>query len=137
MKLLKALVWVIFVIIMVFIFRYACSGGEPDIAEAPVRILTFQGRDNAITPAFVVKGDEGWPIEFKVVWYATPKDAYFAFDVHSVSVNNPSIAGNPYKVMYGSIPVSFSHPNPFASKGEFVIEVIASSNCKWEIEIWQ
>ena len=105
--------------------------------ESSILLATFEGTGEIITPTFIVEGTEGSPIEFEVKWEAVPEDAVFSLDVHFSSVNNPSIAGNPYKVMKGSIPVSFSPPNPFANQGEFVIEVIASNKCNWVVEIWQ
>lgn len=110
---------------------------EKPAVESPTLITTFEGIGETITPTFVLERPENEPIEFEVKWEAEPQDAFFSLDVHFSSVNNPILEGSPYKVMKGSIPVSFSPPNPFTTKGEFVIEVIASSKCNWMIEVWR
>ena len=111
----------------------------PTTQTEPQLIKEWTGIGDAVTPTFEVTGEDDKPIEFEVRWTAeaaTGENVFFSWTVHFGSASTSPLEGNPYGVLEGSIPVQFYHPNPFATKGEFVIEVIASSNCKWTIEVW-
>jgi len=122
----------IFISIITSFLLVGCA--TPEVASTPSLITTLQGTGDAITDTFLVSGKDG-EFEFNVKWSAQGK--LFNLFISPYSVDEPSIAGNWDDALQGNMQVSFDSPNPFGTEMGFAIEIIATQNCNWVIEIWQ